>query len=116
MPEPVYSSLFIVATGLSTEATIVVPDGQRFVVKTLTAYTSPGPTDLPRLFFKQIDTDTTLWYAEADFNAAGVPKPTYRSYYGALVFEAGSEFGFQVGGQGVDKWDVFCSGFKFSAG
>lgn len=105
-----YSRRFIVAHGLSgSSAAVVVPTGRVYIVKQLTAYMSStlGTIDA---FFHDLGSGAALFHAGVSAGGGG-----WFGFYGALVFEAGDSFGWDVSVTLGESADVFASGYDLSS-
>jgi hypothetical protein len=102
----VYSTRFYAAQGLSgTGPSVVVPTGLVYVVKQLTIYVDP--TTLPtRVYFQDDDSGAALFTG-----AQTAGNPEWFGFYGALVFESGQGFHWQVDAGPGDGADVYCGGY-----
>lgn len=106
MARQVYSKRFISEQGASgTGTSVTVPAGHTYVVKTVLAYSNPFVGTL-KVFFQDDTSGAALLNANA-----GIGGDLRLVYYGAIVFEEGDGFHFQVDATGLDKADVFASGY-----
>ncbi len=106
MARPVYSTRFIAQAGLSgTGASVTVPAGHVYVVKQLTIYSSPLLAVLTA-FFEDDATGAALFANRFTIGASGSV-----FFYGAIVFEPGQGFHFQVNAGIGDAADVYAGGY-----
>jgi len=84
---------------------VTVPAGHVYVVKQITMYMDPalGQT---RCFFQDDSSGAALFSGGANVGA-----PIWVGFYGALVFEAGQGFHFQVDATLTDEADVYAGGY-----
>lgn len=110
MASSVYSRQFFAWQGLNGHGTtIVVPTGTVYIVKQVTIYAN-GLLGTVRTFFRDLDSGATLFTGQA---SEGVP--SWFGFYGALVFEPGASFRFEVSAIGTDGADVYAGGYSLSA-
>lgn len=105
-----YSKRFIAQQGLTgTGASVTVPAGHVYVVKQVTIYASPilGVT---RVFFEDDTSGAALFSSQFHIDAGG-----WVGLYGALVFESGDGFHFQVDSSSGEKADVYAGGYDLLA-
>lgn len=105
-----YSTRFYAAKGLSgTGPSVTVPAGHVYVVKQITIYVDP--TTLPtRVFFEEDATGAALFTGQ---QTAG--NPEWFGFYGAIVFEQGQGFHFQVDAGPLDGADVYAGGYDLTS-
>jgi hypothetical protein len=107
---PVYSTRFIAQAGLSgTGSSVVVPAGRVYVVRQLTMYSSPLLAQVAA-FFEDDATGAALFSSRFTPDAGG-----WVGFYGALVFEEGNGFHFQVNSSTGDAADVYAGGYDLQA-
>lgn len=80
-----------------------------YVVKQVTMYCDPT-LSTPRYFFEDDTSGAALF---ADATNPGQPK--WSGFYGALVFEAGQGFHFQVSSSTLETADVYAGGYVLTA-
>lgn len=85
-----------------------MPAGFVYVVKQVTIYSSP--LGLLRAFFEDDHSGGALFSATFTGGSGG-----WQGFYGALVFEAGDAFHFQVNATLTDAADVYAGGYALSA-
>jgi hypothetical protein len=106
----VYSSrLFTQAGLLGTGASVTVPPGQVWIVKAITVYASAGAFDITSFL-----EDEPSGAALIEWSWSSLDAQSY-AYYGALVFEPGAGFHFQVNTAGTAGVDVSASGYRLSS-
>lgn len=106
MARPLFSRRFIAAAGLSgTGPSVTVPAGHVYVVKQVTIYATPLLA-LTSAFFEDDTTGAALFQGRFTLNAGG-----WVGFYGALVFEAGQGFHFQVNNALGEQADVYAGGY-----
>jgi hypothetical protein len=104
-----YSQRFYAHQGLSgTGPSITVPAGHVYVVRQITMYMSPS-VGITRAFFQDGASGAALFAA-----AATVEHPEWFGFYGALVFDEGSTFHFQVDAFPTDAADVYAGGYDLT--
>lgn len=104
-----YSRRFIAQQGLSgAGGSITVPAGRVYVVKQVTIYSSPLAA--VRAFFEDDTSGAALFSGTFTGTSGG-----WVGFYGALVFEAGQGFHFQVDATFLDAADVYAGGYDLSA-
>lgn len=101
-----YSKRFYAAQGLSgTGPSIVVPSGRVYVIKQITFYGDPTFGTL-RSFLQDDGSGAAL------FTSQTTPgNPLWSGFYGALVFQEGQGFHFQVDATLGDGCDVYAGGY-----
>jgi hypothetical protein len=105
-----YSRRFLAQAGLSgTGGSVTVPAGRVYIVKQLTVYSSPL-LGVCTVFFEDDSTGAALFANRFTIGASGSV-----FFYGAMVFEAGQGFHYQVNSTGIDAADVFASGYDLSS-
>lgn len=105
-----YSKRFLAQQGLSgTGASIVVPVGRVYIVKQVTIYMDPA-FGITRAFFEDDTSGAALFTGQQT-----IGNPEWFGLYGALVFEAGMGFHFQVDASPGDGADVYAGGYDLSA-
>lgn len=106
MTQPIYSARFIAQAGLSgTGAPVTVPSGFVYVVKQVTIYMDPS-FGVSRAFFQDGRSGAALFSS-----GTNIGTPLWAGFYGALVFEVGDSFHFQVDVSGSDGADVYAGGY-----
>jgi hypothetical protein len=106
MAQSVFSTRFLAQAGLAgTGVSVLVPAGHVYIVKQVTMYASPsiGPI---RMFLEDDTTGAALFSA-----ATQAGTPGWFGLYGALVFEPGQGFHFQIDAFPTDAADVYCGGY-----
>jgi hypothetical protein len=105
----VYSTRFIATQGLSgTGVSVTVPAGLVYVVKQVTIYIDPA-FGVTRAFFEDDTSGAALFTGQQT-----IGNPEMFGLYGALVFEAGQGFHFQVDASPGDGADVYAGGYVLS--
>lgn len=106
-----YSKRFLAQQGLSgTGSSIVVPAGRRYIVKQVTIYCSSTVAYI-RAFFEDDSSGAALFTGQV--TAGNIE---WFGFYGAIVFEEGEGFHFQVDSPGgVESADVYAGGYDLSA-
>lgn len=102
----IYSKRFLVAHGLAgTTATITVPTGHVYIVKQLTIWmnSTAGSIDA---YFHDAGSGAALFHGGVAGGGAA-----WFGFYGALVFEAGDSFNWEVIETLGEAADVFASGY-----
>ena len=102
----VFSRRFIAQQGLTgTGSSITVPAGRVYIVKQVTMYGTPliGQT---ACFFQDDTSGAALVSIRFNIDAGGS-----FFFYGALVFEPGQGFHFQVDNTAGEKCDVYAGGY-----
>jgi hypothetical protein len=101
-----YSARFIAQQGLTgTGTSIIVPAGHRYIVKQVTIYASPL-LSLTAVFFQDDASGAALFASRFNLNEAG-----WVGFYGALCFEEGDGFHFQVDNTAGERADVYAGGY-----
>ena len=109
MARQLYSVRFLAQQGLSgTGASITVPVGHVYVVKQITTYMDPALGQV-RCFFQDDSSGAALFSTGANVGA-----PFWGGFYGAIVFEAGQGFHFQVDATLTDAADVYAGGYDLT--
>lgn len=106
MALPVFSHRFIAQQGLTgTGESISVPEGVVYVVKQVTIYASPilGQT---AVFFQDDASGAALFASRFSIDQGG-----WVGFYGALVFDSGDGFHFQVDNTAGEHADVYAGGY-----
>lgn len=104
-----FSKRWIAQAGLAgTGGSVTVPAGHVYVVKQVTIYSSP--IALLRAFFEDDSSGGALFSATFSAGAGG-----WQGFYGALVFEEGQGFHFQVNATLLDAADVYAGGYDLLA-
>jgi hypothetical protein len=88
---------------------VTVPAGHVYVVKQITIYSSPLLSFLAA-FFEDDTTGGALFASRFLADAGG-----WVGFYGALVFEAGQGFHFQVDSTAGEHADVYCGGYDLTS-
>jgi hypothetical protein len=106
MSRSIFSTRFLAQQGLAgTGASITVPAGHVYIVKQVTLYSNPLLGQVHAFF----EDDTS---GAALFSAGWNPgTPAWFGLYGALVFEEGQGFHFQVDVTAGDACDVYAGGY-----
>jgi hypothetical protein len=101
-----YSRRFLAHSGLSgTGPSVTVPAGHVYVVKQLTGYIDPS-FGILRCYFQDGASGAALFsFGQSPGN------PEWFGFYGALVFEAGDSFHWQVTGTIGDSADLYAGGY-----
>jgi hypothetical protein len=108
MPRAAYSKRFICTAGLAGRGdSVIVPAGRVYIVREVTIYCS--------------DFANTAIFFEDDTTGAALIRATVPSveglwfgFYGALVFEPGEGFHFQVNNAIGESADVYAGGYDLS--
>lgn len=109
MARALYSQRFLVQPGLSgTGPSSIVPVGFRYVVKQITMYASPLLANTAA-FFEHEPSGAALFASRFNINAGG-----WVGFYGALVFDEGEGFHFQVNNAAGEPADVYAGGYVLS--
>lgn len=104
----IYSKRWIAQAGLAgTGSSVTVPAGHVYVVKQITIYASVLGT--LAAFFEDDTSGAALFSARFTSSAGG-----WQGFYGALVFEAGDGFHFQVNAALLDTADVYAGGYDLT--
>lgn len=111
MARGIYSTQWINQQGLNgSSATYTVPIGQVWIVKQLTAYSTPLANS--SCHFRSIDSGASLWSAFFTIERSGS-----QQFYGALVFLEGESFRFEAQDTTPEGGvDVYAGGYALSAG
>lgn len=110
MAAPVYSSRFIVAKGLAgSSSTITVPVGFVYIVKQLTVWANSTAGSIDA-YFHDLGSGAALFHGGVAGGGAG-----WFGFYGALVFEPGDSFNWEVIETLGEAADVFASGYVLTA-
>lgn len=106
MASRIFSRPFYVKQGLSgTGPSIIVPAGHVYVVKQVTMYASP--LAVTTVFFEHEPSGAALFSTRFNIDAGG---STF--FYGAIAFEAGEGFHFQVNSDPLgEAADVYAGGY-----
>lgn len=109
MARQLYSVRFLAAQGLSgTGPSVTVPAGHVYVVKQVTMYASPL-ISVTSVFFEDDSTGAALFASRFNASAGG-----WAGLYGALVFQAGEGFHFQVDNSAGEPADVYAGGYDLT--
>lgn len=109
MARALYSQRFLVQPGLSgTGPSFIVPTGFRAIVKQVTLYAAPLLANTAA-FFEHEPSGAALFAERFNINAGG-----WAGFYGALVFDAGEGFHFQVNNAAGEAADVYAGGYLLS--
>jgi hypothetical protein len=110
MATPVYSRRFLSHAGLNgTGSSVVCPPGHVYVVKQITTYASPL-LGLTAVFFEDELTGGALFSARFQANSGG-----WVGFYGAITFEEGEGFHFQVNNSFNEGADLYAGGYDLTA-
>jgi len=108
---PIFSTGWIYQQGLNGQGnTITVPQGHVYIVKQLTFYANPLLSPA-RGFFRDLLSGATLFSAGTQ---AGTPG--WFGFYGALVFNQGASFRWEVEAELTDGGDVYAGGYDLLSG
>jgi hypothetical protein len=108
MPRAAYSKRFLCQAGLSgTGPSVIVPAGRVYVIRQATIYSAP--LGVVASFLEDETTGAALFSARFNAEAGG-----FQGFFGALVFEPGQGFHFQVNATLTDACDVYCGGYDLS--
>lgn len=106
MASQIFSTRFYAEQGATgTRPSIIVPSGHVYIVKQVTIYLDPtvGPV---RAFFQDDGSGAALFTGQQSLG-----NPEWFGFYGAIVFEAGQGFHFQVSALPTDGADVYAGGY-----
>lgn len=106
MARTLYSKRFFSAAGVTgTSSSVIVPAGHVYVVKQVTLYMDPQFGQC-RAFFEDDVGGGALFSG-----ATNIGTPAWFGFYGALVFEPGDGFHFQVNVSPTDGCDCYAGGY-----
>jgi|SRR5580658_3508127 hypothetical protein len=109
MARPVYSTLFIQATGLLGFAVYTVPSGFTAVVRDFDGYgNNTDPTTI--VYLVDVTRGFGSWYGQA-LTLDDVGSPTHYQWSGRQVFHPGDEFAVRVTADVSAAVDVRVSGY-----
>jgi hypothetical protein len=107
---PIFSKRFLAQAGLTgTGPSVTVPAGRVYIVKQVTIYAAPLLATTAA-FFEDDSSGAALFASRFLIDAGG-----WVGLYGALVFEAGQGFHFQVNNTLGEGADVYAGGYDLSA-
>lgn len=110
MATPIFSKRFLAHQGLTgTGPSVIVPAGHVYIVKQITIYILPSFGPL-KVYFQDDASGAALFTGQQS-----IGNPEWFGFYGALVFEAGDGFHFQVDAFPGDGGDVYAGGYDLSA-